>query len=798
MVESQQLSLAAVIYLNARARARLASRDFGRAIEAFAARAARVMAGSRPPLVLWLALALGRASAQICGSQQDFSPDTFFTQPLTSGVVANSTLCPNFWAWFTIPTRTAVTYTRLEQQGRNWVDVPVSRTITNGIAVSVDAGYDYVRYRYTTLAVVVVNGTPPVDLGTIEPWTENEYRNTHHIREPYTDRETLTMGYNDTAGSSCQEGLAEYIYIGVQCISPLGADPCSYVVSATQMPNELYHGVDLTARIRPAWPESEGLTPRHYYTMSLGAYDTLQVNVYRVADGRPLHDATNNGLGIGLAAGAYLARGECPTNSSGNLEQRCSLDLNATVDEPCEMGNFCSEDEDAGEYTMMIEADVLATRPVTYVDIYTSPFIGDCEPYGACEFTRNMVGPDGLRPTASIVPSLDDDPPPPRYNEPRRYITAVPNWYPATNTRNELRPDHGTYRLTVRQLEFEEGAMLQDEVRPGCVSYGQWRRFRIAVTRPPEGTLMLHMTTRAGVSGVYVQEGSGPSLTSYDAVATRLAGGDNVHRLAASLCDLRRTAVWHIGVYLGPAAEVRPTGLRHTEFTLSVHLEDATVAAEGGTVVARGGDSSSGVPAQGAAGQGFVCCGVVKYHLVPQVPFYRSLRATLTVTSGNARALYLKHATCPRYPEDVSGQECLGFCIVRWLTVYDPYNGAALSHLSDAATVPNGDNLIGPDIRGEGDWYIGVQALDGQAAEYTLTTELVDTPEYDTGYRCDRFDGPCPSDHWMADEAELSAESTSGAALRGRRAGPTAAHVLALVVASAGTLWVASSRRERL
>lgn len=758
------------------------------------------MVGSWRPLLLYLCCSVATVSAQQdCGSQQDFSPDIFSTLPLTSGVVANNTLCPSHWAWFTISTRVAASYTRLEQQGRNWVDVPVTRTISNGISIAVDAGYDYVRYRYTTLAVLVVNGTPPADLGTADPWTENEYRNTHHVYEPITDRETLTMGYNETAGSSCQEELAEFVYIGVQCISPLGADPCSYVVSATQMPTELHHGVDLTARIRPAWPEAEGLTPRHYYTMSLGSYETLQVNVYRVADGRPLHDASDNGLGVGLAAGAYLARGECPTNSSASLEQRCSLGLNATVDEPCEMGSFCSLDEDAGEYTLMIEADVLASRPVTYVDLYTSSFIGDCEPSGACEFTRNMVGPDGLRPTASLIPSLDDEPPPPpRYNEPRRYISAVPNWYPATNTRNELRADHGTYRLTVRQLEFEEGAMLPDEVRPGCVSYGQWRRYRIAVTRPPEGTLMLHVTTAAGVSGVYAREGSAPRLTSYDAVATRLKGGDTVHRLAVSPCDLRRHVVWHVGVYLGPADEVRPTGLRRTEFTLSVHLEDATVAAEGGTVLARGGDGGA-VPAQGAAGQGFVCCGVVKYHLVPRVPFYRSLRATLTVSRGNARALYLKHAACPRYPEDVSGQECLGKCVVRWLTVYDPYDGAAVSHGSDVATVPNGDNLIGPDIRGEGDWYIGVQALDGQAAEYTLTTELVDTPEYDTAYRCDRFDGPCPSDHWMADEAELSAESTSSAALGGRRRpGPTAGSALALVVATAGTLCAASSsRRER-
>ena len=55
------------------------------------------------------------------------------------------------------------------------------------------------------------------------------------------------------------------------------ADPCTYVVSASLLPNELHHGIDLTARIKPAWPVVPGQpSPRHYYRMSLGPYDTLQ------------------------------------------------------------------------------------------------------------------------------------------------------------------------------------------------------------------------------------------------------------------------------------------------------------------------------------------------------------------------------------------------------------------------------------------------------------------------------------------------------------------------------------------
>ena len=59
--------------------------------------------------------------------------------------------------------------------------------------------------------------------------------------------------------------------------------------------------------------------------MSLGPYDTLQVHVSRVEDGRPLHETNGESLGVGLAGGVYVARGECPTNSSEQLEQASGL-----------------------------------------------------------------------------------------------------------------------------------------------------------------------------------------------------------------------------------------------------------------------------------------------------------------------------------------------------------------------------------------------------------------------------------------------------------------------------------------
>ena len=104
--------------------------------------------------------------------------------------------------------------------------------------------------------------------------------------------------------------------------------------------------------------------------------------------------------------------------------------------------------------------------------------------------------------------------------------------------------------------------------------------------------------------------------------------------------------------------------MRATEFTLAVHLEDPTLTPDGGHVYARGGDGAQ--PATGLMGDGFVCCGVFKYHLVSGVPPHRSLQVEVRVTRGRLRALFLKYASCPRYPHDVVGRECSGFCVVRW------------------------------------------------------------------------------------------------------------------------------------
>ena len=180
--------------------------------------------------MLFLALThLYALLAQFCNTQQDFSPDIFFPSPLKNGVLSNGTLCPQFWVWFSISTTTVANYTRLEQQGAEWVERKVSESVINAVSVSVDAGYDDLRYRFHTLAVLVVNGTTweglPADPGAVDPYSPAAYIDTLHVWAPYTDRETATIGFNDTAGATCQEHIGPEVFIGVQCVSPLGCGP---------------------------------------------------------------------------------------------------------------------------------------------------------------------------------------------------------------------------------------------------------------------------------------------------------------------------------------------------------------------------------------------------------------------------------------------------------------------------------------------------------------------------------------------------------------------------------------------
>ena len=726
-----------------------------------------------------------------CQTSQDFGENDFAIEDLLAGVSVNNSLCPQFWHWFRIDTRRMVDSTALQQAAdpRQWVEKPVSEELPHAVSIALDAGYDYQAYRFTSLTMLVVNGTPPADPLRDDPYDDgNDYGETHHFYTEATDRETIAFGYNDSVAEydsrGCMHTLAEYVFIALRCTHKLGGPRCYYNLTATPLPHELRHGMDFVAHIRPAWPAAgDGTSSRHFYRLSVAPYESLTVKLERWGDGRPLKDGYSESLGVGLAGGVYLGKGFCPTNSSEDLVESCGFELNVT--EPCEVGFFCSTADDAGDYTVMVEASVGVDRPVTYIDQSTSPYQEGCEPgplQAACRYVRNFVGPDGLRPAESIIPGNEGAFP--RYNNPAKYQSAQQDWDTLLSTRNELVEDRGAYRLRVNQLVYAETTplMTNDETRPGCVSYGQWRRFRLLMLGPHNSTLSLHVTASSGtgLGPIYVSADKMPTDTSYDAMVERSADG-GAQRLTVSPCDLRKPTVWNVLVTLEDWSVASSRGIRHTAFELSAHLENATIAHVGGLVTPRGGDHVDS-PALGAGGDGMVCCGVFKYFLVPSVPSHLSLRVVVNVSRGALRSVILKAASCPRYPEDVDGAVCRGKCTARWLTTYNPYDGEASSLTGAEVWVPNGlgpgcPASCPPDLRAPGDWYVGVQAVAGTEAWFTLRTSVVTPPPPDGVYRCDKWERPCPAGKWLA--------AQSSAPRGGRRRSATGAAAASALLGAA-------------
>ena len=132
-----------------------------------------------------------------CSAAQDFTPRRFSVIELDSGVPYNNSLCPLYWAWFQMPTHRNISYTQLVQGSDGiWSPETVTKAAHHAVSIAVDAGYDFDNYRYTSLTVFVVNGTPPGDFLRSEPYvqSEGEYVDYLHTYVPHTDRETITYG----------------------------------------------------------------------------------------------------------------------------------------------------------------------------------------------------------------------------------------------------------------------------------------------------------------------------------------------------------------------------------------------------------------------------------------------------------------------------------------------------------------------------------------------------------------------------------------------------------------------------
>lgn len=766
---------------------------------------------------VWLLALLPVLAAGQCSAQQEFydANGNFLYNELQSGVPANGTLCPTHWVWYKVRTRRPVTWPRLQQDGSVWSEQPVTEIMPHSLSILADAGYDEISMRFTSLSLLVVNGTPPIDdnrLASSDPYDAARFVEVLNVYKPITDRETVAFGYNDTIGPLCQQPLDDFVYIALRCLQPQAYPrPCAYNLTVTLLPHTLRNGMDFDAYLNPVeqaidYTTREAEPARHYFRLSVSAFEMMQLSIERRADGQPLSVTTDglNGqvvaipgepqrlfdegssasLGVGWAGGVYMKRvgGECPSNFTaeeglGPGSQACPRSLNDSV--ACVLGSVCTTEggglppppppphwherqyEDTLDLVVMIEARVGEERPLTYVEDTAdqsqyAPIDppGQCETLNPldndCEFVRNLVDQNGQRREASVLRDPDGFlvGQRPRYNAPVRYMAELPGtWMDVVQ--NEMRLDRGVYRLRLRQLVYAEGALMQNEGRPGCVAYGQMRRYTILTTNAKDAALSLHALAESasGLAALYVGEGFPPTEQSYTAMAERADPSRLPLRLNLAPCNIRTPTTWHIGVMLEPHALAVSRGVAPTTFTLSVHLESALLLRKGGEVTPRGADNAT-VPAQGLGGDGYVCCGVIKYFLVPGVPDHLSVHAELTVTRGTARALYLKARECPVFPADVQGDVCLGKCSVHWLTRFNPYDGTAVSTSATTLQVPNGlgadcPTTCPPDLRMGGDWYVGVQALPGESADFRLVTSLVEPPQIDHGHQCDPDEPEC-------------------------------------------------------
>ena len=127
--------------------------------------------------------------------------------------------------------------------------------------------------------------------------------------------------------------------------------------------------------------------------------------------------------------------------------------------------------------------------------------------------------------------------------------------------------DRGIYRLTVSQLQYTEGELINDEGRPGCVAYGQMRRYKIVTTAARDATLSIHALaqSQSGLGAIYVGENQPPNERSYAAMVMRAQPSSEPLRLAISPCALRQRTTWHIGVMLEEEDLAVSRGVRPTQ-----------------------------------------------------------------------------------------------------------------------------------------------------------------------------------------------------------------------------------------
>lgn len=787
------------------------------------------------------------------------------TTVLRAGDESNHTLCLNHWTFFKISTA-APSHTQ------SWQDSDVrsgASTITaqfgsqpdnpQQLVLTLDTAYDETYERFTTVdAFIHLSETLPKAANGMPNWFttyEPQYPQVRftpgdppdtskYITFDQRDSFTYTIGYDELRPSCRNESMPSYFYMAVRCGSPFTAlgswnrqdTPCRFRVRYVLIPQQLGGG-DVLGPL-PMQP----LTT-HAYSVMVGNYDVIRFAIRRIGENLT-YSCQSHGTnclinnGGGLVGTVHYAINMCPTRPGGSSR----LLSNDTAELRQEW--FCTSPGDEGRYYVAVRA---------------------AETFDASGPNPGYVLPNGQRPTEADA------------------LEPAPG-----RPLNRLKPARGYYTISVLHRAFQQGPIMPGEVRIGCVSYGQMRRFSVVTSGPADASLFVNVSRvegfdapvttatlpddesseldrRAALSSLYVRRNRGPTVSEYDVA---------VHApdvaLSTSPCNVDEPYEYHIATHLADEMRATVDGLTPTLFELRPRLFSASGPTYGSAQWARTGQTHVLDTPFSAGGGGHVCCGQFRYYALRGVPADVEPVVTINISLArrgipasiytlvappapiappgapptaphepgfnasevppppmapppgadgmgggdgpmvvaHAQGLFLKRGTCPTVTDvrpDRSG--CLpepgkeySRCAIAWLVRYDGYSGAQ-SYLQ--STVGAGGFAPLSAEGGPSDWYIGVQALHDEPAEYTLRLSARARPRVFRQYACNRLLHFCPSEIRVFVDADGDGQtnhtvdaSSSSAAPASRWAGSGAASFAGVMLAC--TLrWLAPGRAGR-
>ncbi len=594
---------------------------------------------------------------------------------------------------------------------------------------------------YTTVDVLVTDGEPRHPWDSDEPFP-NPYPDTignYYRGDPYSemyryyqDRKSLaiTFGYHTNLTRSCAPRLQDKVNIGVYCSwdpkdDDLEKKRCQFELTASLIPEYGYDGLEIRLPISPAGEkaldnslpdfliESGALAQAdpaaQYFALEVGPYDIINVSIERDSPNQTyvLHDGSTAIAGHGLLGHIARSRGagSCPSRLENHAHSNITL-----ADVRVDLEHFCTSPFDTDTYWY----GVLAANEF-------GPFPGFADTFGP-----GMVGPDGQ--------PLDG-------SDPRAPFREQIGW--------------GFYVLRVHHEQLFDSPLLSGETRPACINYGQWRTYTITTSGLADAVLELSLG--ADISSTLMRTDAPPTLDEGDVVygyaagtppTTAVGAGEyNVRSppgqrlVTGSPCDMRRATVttWHVAMYMAPPGVAAPDGLAPARFDLAPRLRRGSLVL------------GERVAPNFEGGRGFVCCGGVRYFSVEWVPELAALQVDYRTLRGRVKNVYLKWggipeddvsghidelAHCPTLDDIVSADgTCKGFCAMGWLTTRGPYSGRLYSTNTTVVRVPHGHGGE-PDRRRAGSWFVGVQAMPGETAEFELTASLYQ-PIYAKGLGAD-------------------------------------------------------------